>query len=531
MVRMHYCVFAIVVTFFFLLGCAPKHPMIEAAYDGDMVRVKDLLKEGVGVNLQHGRWNETALYVAARQGHMDMVKALLKEDADVNLLTGSGESPLTGATWQCHSDVARLLISEGADVNYQNQSYGFSPLMFAVECENLKMVNDLIAKGADINAKNKSEISALLCAIRKNNARIAGVLIDAGANIDAVFTGGGSALYEAAQLGHDPVVKMLIGKGADLTFQTTNNRWSPLMAAVAQNHSSTVAFLLDAGPEVDVRDIHGYTPLIMAAYGGNAENVRLLCDKGANVDIQNINGWTALHFAVSYKYKDIVPILLMNKASLDIPDNKGRDALWYAQKYPDKDITNMLKNPDALLTAISEQKATPDDHSTQGSRIEGATIQTVRSAKPLEKSYSNILFNSFEMSKHLVKDYPEVAINCQQATMGHLNQKNVYASISENEDTPYPPKTILIDGVIEDIHLASTVSRVLFGPLAGSPFIDVRISLKDAESNTVIHEKVISSNTNAWFAGITMGTSDKNLSNGMGAIIGEYLYTVIPADP
>ena len=511
-------------------GCASRPPLIKAAYDGDVQHVQALLKEGLDVNMKGGTWDETALNVAAAQGHLDMVKILLDSGADVNAVNKNGESALIGATWGCHRKIAMLLISHGANLNFRNPGHGSTALTSAVECDDLNLVNFLIDNGADVTVSKKSGITPLMTAVWQNNAKIAESLIEAGADIEAAWSDGGSPLYEAAANGFDSIAKLLIDKGANVNYVSKYIGWTPLMIAVAENHFAIVSSLIEAGADLHVRDHNGFTPLIMAVYNGNAPIVKLLCESEADVNAKDANGWTPLQFASSYAYTDVVAVLMMHNASVDVTNKDGHDALWYAEKSKNEKIIQMLKNPNPDFIASYTQSIKTVSISHHEKRIENATVEIVRKEKPLEGSYRNMVINRFGRSDRLKGDYPEAATHCRQAVIDHLRHKKTYAFIMDKADSPYPNKTVLIDGLIEDMHLSGRAGRILFGPLAGSPFMDVRIKLTDAETKTVIHEIVISTNTNAWLAGVTMGTSDIYLPVGMGELIGEYLYTIVPAE-
>lgn len=236
-----------------------------------------------------------------------------------------------------------------------------------------------------------------------------------------------------------------------------------------------------------------------------------------------------LHYASSNQDEDIVAILLMHQASVDIADKKGHRARWYAQKERNAKIVSMLKNPDPTFVAAFVPDAVPTSDAVDDGRMDDASIESVRSAKPLETSYSSIVFHRFDIPEQLKKDYLEAAFRCEQSAIEYLKKKNVYKIVAEKAVPPYGNNTVLVDEFVEDIYYAGTGRRIMFGSLAGMPFMEVRVKLMDAESKTVICEKIISTNTNAWFAGVTGGTSDRYLPDRMGEIIGEYLYTIIPA--
>ena len=64
-------------------------------------------------------------------------------------------TPLHSAVAGGHKDVVELLIAKGADVNAKDEEYGAIPLHHAAQAGHKEIVELLIAAGADVNAKNK----------------------------------------------------------------------------------------------------------------------------------------------------------------------------------------------------------------------------------------------------------------------------------------------------------------------------------------------------------------------------------------
>ena len=94
----------------------------------------------------------------------------------------------------------------------------------------------------------------------------------------------------------------------------------------------------------------------------------------------------------------------------------------------------------------------------------------------------------------------------------------------------FPGKTCLVDGIIEDMYISSKVTRLLFGPISKIPFMKVRIKLTDAESKAVIHDMVISTDTDIYWTRFTVGDIDAFIPIEVGKIVGEYINTVLPAE-
>jgi uncharacterized protein len=90
--------------------------LIEAAYKGDLEKVRSLLNSGVNVNARktHGT---TALTFAAERGHTQVVKLLLDKGADVNAGSASGRTALMGAAEGGHPEVLVRLFEKRANIN------------------------------------------------------------------------------------------------------------------------------------------------------------------------------------------------------------------------------------------------------------------------------------------------------------------------------------------------------------------------------------------------------------------------------
>jgi len=83
-------------------------------------------------------------------------------------------------------DFARQFIQAGVDVNYQypltrNDSDGMTCLLYAARFNNFEIVQLLIDRGANINARNREGSTALSIALSNGNSQISDYLIERGA--------------------------------------------------------------------------------------------------------------------------------------------------------------------------------------------------------------------------------------------------------------------------------------------------------------------------------------------------------------
>jgi ankyrin repeat protein len=133
----------------------------------------------------------------------------------------------------------RLLLDRGAPVDEKDR-LGRSPLMLAAGNGNLKAVELLLAKGADVNAVSPEKSETV-----KNGAIALGNL---------------TALMLAAPTGGPEVTKALLDAGAKVNVQDVRHM-TPLMLAVATDHADprTVRLLLQKGADISMKDNTGLT--------------------------------------------------------------------------------------------------------------------------------------------------------------------------------------------------------------------------------------------------------------------------------
>ena len=87
---------------------------------------------------------------------------------------------------------------------------------------NMSKVQDLLERGADVNAKTNSGQTPLHWASSMNELEIAKLLIDRGADVKAKDNWGDTPLHRASRYNRIEIVGLLLEKGADMGAK---NRW------------------------------------------------------------------------------------------------------------------------------------------------------------------------------------------------------------------------------------------------------------------------------------------------------------------
>ena len=314
-----------------------------AAAEGHVAVVQTLIEHGADIGARSNS-GATPLLFAARKGSLNAVRALLAAGSDVNEQRPDGATPLLVAVINGHEDLVDLLLEHGADPNVEGGStrltvqgvraqpmplvfrkIGYSerdsegvargnifgkPLQAAVHVANwhisdqfivvhldrLRVIESLLAHGAEVNGRNTQEEPRW-----------------SGARYRRHMTGA-TAFLLAAKAADVEVMRLLLEHDADPTMYTDDNI-TPLMAAAGISWASNqdraseaqvleaVTLLVDElGTDVNFVSDVGETAMHAAAYRGANSVVQYLFDKGAHLDVVATDGRTPLTVADGVEY-------------------------------------------------------------------------------------------------------------------------------------------------------------------------------------------------------------------------------------
>ena len=251
-------------------------PLMYAARQNAIDAARALADGGASLNLTDPD-GTSALVFAIINGHFDLAHLLLQKGADPNVADERGMTALYAAV-DMHTlddtvgrpnprphgrlDAAGLvgvLLEHAADPDARlaapvlerahndgdpNLGDGATPLMRAAKDADVAVMRLLLDKGADVNARTKTQKTALM--------------------------------YAGSRLGG---------------FRGTPNRGSEQQALQA------VALCLDRGADVNAADDNGQTALHLSVASAEESIVKLLAARGANLQARDANGRTALDVA------------------------------------------------------------------------------------------------------------------------------------------------------------------------------------------------------------------------------------------
>jgi len=206
---------------------------LEAVIRGAAGRVSALLDARPELVQAAGDHGKTGLHWAAEADQIEVARVLADAGADIEAKTSWGASPLDWAATMGSARVAEFLLSRGAS--------GFT-LITAAALGKQAEVEAIVESGTDLSPHRRRDAprtpnedwppdsvhilgdilsDALYAAARNGHTRVVEYLLARGANINAKGVFGATALHWAAINGHANTVELLISRGANLTLKDT----------------------------------------------------------------------------------------------------------------------------------------------------------------------------------------------------------------------------------------------------------------------------------------------------------------------
>ena len=324
-------------------------PLMLAAGRGQNDISLYLINHGADVSKKDDR-KRTALHYASESGHLKLAELLLSTGAEIDVVDEDRRTPLMLAAAGGHKDTLLYLIDhvQGANVN-KKDCFGRTALHYASEKGHLKVVEQLVSKGARIDEADKDHFTPLVLAVKLQRFNTVYHLIRAGADVREL----NSRNYE-------------IGGGNLGTFILTH--------AISNNYIAEAGMLIASGVgiegELDINPPR--TALMWCTEKGHDSLVMQLILQGVNVNYQDLNGSTALHFAACFNHIPCGVLLVeagadltrRNKhsiAALDLATSVFKDAVMQTLSFNTKKtvcvIGNTCSGKSTLIASLQNKNA------------------------------------------------------------------------------------------------------------------------------------------------------------------------------
>ncbi|CAL7963422.1 hypothetical protein MIDIC_50070 [Alphaproteobacteria bacterium] len=210
---------------------------------------------------------------------------------------------LFGAIINDNLSAVKALLERGAEIDVWEVSTGYTPLMYAIHHNKLRIVRYLVMRGVNVNKTTLDGKTPLHIAAMNNNFCMLKVLLSANANIMAKDKYGYRPCYYITKIFNSIVTDIV-------SYYTDLNK--ALVDFVKLGSTIGTQYALDKGANINtISDIDDAmnTPLIMAVQNRDIKMVSILLLRGANLTIANHSKQTPVQIALQEGYNEVADIL------------------------------------------------------------------------------------------------------------------------------------------------------------------------------------------------------------------------------
>ena len=250
------------------------------------------------------------IHVAINEERFEDAIKLLEADARLAREKDHQQNkPLHLAALKGDTNLVSLLLAKGAEVNPRNK-FGQTPLHRVMIGGSLATAKLLVEAKAEINGRDNQGVTPVHLAAQRRHGEIAQLLLDHGAEVDAHDGFRRRPLHMSIVGSCDVAMQALIKSGADYQYvDSAGNNY--LHLAAGGGSPALVTILLELKLGVNSTNKSKITPGHFAAQSGHWETLEVLDKWGADFTLRSSNNRTPLDMV-----RDIRPPFRMERHDL-----------------------------------------------------------------------------------------------------------------------------------------------------------------------------------------------------------------------
>ncbi|GMH40399.1 hypothetical protein BSKO_08303 [Bryopsis sp. KO-2023] len=327
------------------------------------------------------------LWQASLNGDLERVKSLLDGDiADPDVRYGDSEyTPIILAAYGGHTQIVQELIRKGADVNAATISgrgrLCVSAIWMAAFGGHGDIVDELLKENANVNQKDSNDTTPLYVAAQHGHVDVVEKLVAANADQEVASLKGATPLMVAVEKGREGVTQILLETGADPNKKKKQTGQTSLWAAAFLREDKIMGMLVASRAKLDEPANDGTSPLYTSIARDCITCARILLEAGADVNLQRKSDkWSSLHAAAALGNVEAVELLLEFGADKTLQDHVLRRPVDVTgrQKKLDADTEKKLKG----LLSLDILQAEPVDNASESIQQAPPVVGTSGRSEP-----------------------------------------------------------------------------------------------------------------------------------------------------
>jgi len=296
---------------------------------------------------------QSALWIAAQKGAWDVFDEFVKGGINLGIKDSSGQTIISWAMESGATNVIDRLNKHGVKTVPPDVD---RMIKQAVTSEDIDRVNTLVLMKPDLNKVYEDGLTLLWYAAIKKRTDIAASLLKGGARASVADKTGKSLIMYCIETRRFEMAKILKTYGAALKNE---EGIALLQKGLVIGDSQLVQVLVQLNVNVNMKFSDGLSALWIAAFTNNREMMEVLADAGANLNIKDGNGKSVLMWSVENDRKEIANILITRGANVNLMDNNKRTALISAVVADKPRMVHMLVKNGAKIDLKDDEGNSP----------------------------------------------------------------------------------------------------------------------------------------------------------------------------
>ena len=389
----------------------------DASAIGDLLRVKELLSEGIDPNSKD-KTGKTPLHYAASNGRTEIIKALIEAGAKINELDNDKLTPLNRAQFIGSEAAIKVLVENravAAEIINPATSKGVvtataEQVIQSIEQDSLDLFKKQEELGFDFASELPGNQSFVMAAAKNGSLNLLRYFFEknkpqkdsrnTAVVIEALNSMSQRAIGENADkllTNYREVIRLLV-KRLPESVNVVKDGYAPLHMAISTHDVSMMKILLEAKVNIEQKGPNGSTPLIMAItapdhihgdgsddndesherHGHQLEMAELLLRAGAKINEKGYKGRDAFMEAIKTGNSKMAETMLKLGANPNSADTDGVTCLHLAAYSGHKNLCEQLlaknANKEATVQAGPKKGLKPIDAAREGNHQHIVTL-------------------------------------------------------------------------------------------------------------------------------------------------------------